>query len=86
LYLWEEMRWVYRHYPEVAPEQIVRMGTVHGARALGVEAEAGTLAPGKRAGLAVIPWPTEARGDPYELLLAADSPTLSAGTWVAYHA
>jgi hypothetical protein len=53
---------------------------------LGVEAEAGTLAPGKRAGLAVIPWPTEARGDPYELLLAADSPTLSAGTWVAYHA
>jgi cytosine/adenosine deaminase-related metal-dependent hydrolase len=80
LSLLAEMRWVYRHHPAISPEQIIRMGTVDGAHALGLSAVAGTLTPGKRAGLAVIPLPPNDGGDPYELLLAGEGPALSPGS------
>jgi cytosine/adenosine deaminase-related metal-dependent hydrolase len=68
LSLLEEMREAAWRHPAVAPEQFLRMATLNGARALGLDAELGTLEPGKLARLTVVPLPDRA-GDPYQLLL-----------------
>lgn len=64
-----EMRAAARAHPAVSPDVIVRMATQNGARALGIDDELGTLEPGKRARLAIVPL-AERDADPYELLLA----------------
>jgi cytosine/adenosine deaminase-related metal-dependent hydrolase len=53
--LWQELRHVAQHHPQVAPCEILRMGTLAGAEALGLEAELGSITVGKRALLAVVP-------------------------------
>jgi len=67
LSLLEEMREAAWRHPTVPPEQFLRMATLNGARALGLDAELGTLEPGKRARFTVVPLP-DRTGDPYELL------------------
>ena len=52
-----EMRFAARCHPAVGRGQILTMGTLAGARALGREREAGSLEPGKRADLAVVALP-----------------------------
>lgn len=69
LNLLEEMRSVAREHPGVPRERIVEMGTIGGARALGQESELGSLMPGRRARLTVVPLPSEGSNDPYELIL-----------------
>lgn len=49
LSLLEEIRHVARAFPQIPPERILQLGTLDGARALGLAAEVGSLAPGKRA-------------------------------------
>ena len=44
------------------------MGTINGARALGREADLGSLSPGKRADLAIVALPDRSAADPHELL------------------
>jgi imidazolonepropionase-like amidohydrolase len=65
------------------------LATRHGAQALGVEADAGTLEPGKLANLAVVQL-TSSDADPHERLLADDTRVvetilrgrrLTAGSW-----
>ena len=63
-----EMRFAARRHPGVPLADILKMGTIHGARALGREAELGSLAPGKRADLAIVALPDRAAADPHELL------------------
>jgi aminodeoxyfutalosine deaminase len=63
-----EMRFAARRHPGVPLACIVRMATLDGARALGQETECGSLAPGKRADLAVVALPDRAAADPHELL------------------
>jgi aminodeoxyfutalosine deaminase len=63
-----EMRSAARKHPGVPLAAILRMATIQGARALGQEAEIGSLAAGKRADLAIVALPDRSAADPHELL------------------
>ena len=68
LSLLNEMRCVARRHPAVGLDRVLQMGTLSGARALGLESEVGTLEPGKRADLAIVALPDRDAADPHELL------------------
>jgi aminodeoxyfutalosine deaminase len=53
--LFDEMRFLAQKFPDLAPRDILAMGTRNGAVALGMEKELGTLVPGKRAAILFIP-------------------------------
>lgn len=70
--LWAELRHLHRRFGDVvAPARILRMGTLAGAAALGIERDRGTLATGKAALLTIVPLPDGDAGDPHELLFAS---------------
>jgi cytosine/adenosine deaminase-related metal-dependent hydrolase len=52
--VWGELRQVVTTHPEVAPERVLRMGTLDAALALGCDRELGSLVPGKRAEFAIV--------------------------------
>jgi cytosine/adenosine deaminase-related metal-dependent hydrolase len=68
LNLLEEMRSVAQRHPKVSGARIVEMGTLCGARSLGLDAELGSLEPGKLARLAIVDLPGHRSNDPYDLL------------------
>ena len=72
--LWEDLRHIRRAFANVAPVDILRMGTLCGAAALGLEHEYGSLTPGKAAAVTVIPLPDDKARDPYELALESPGP------------
>ena len=51
----DELRFLRRARPDVAAEELLAMGTLHGARGLGFADEIGSITIGKVADLAVIP-------------------------------
>ncbi|MGO9108329.1 MAG: amidohydrolase family protein [Thermoguttaceae bacterium] len=69
LSLLAEMRHVASAFPAMSRATILELGTLGGARALGVDTQIGTLEPGKWANLAVVALPEESAADPHELLL-----------------
>jgi cytosine/adenosine deaminase-related metal-dependent hydrolase len=74
-----EMRFLARQHPEIARPTILRLGTLGGARALGVDRSVGTLEPGKLAHLAVVALPERDAADAYDLLFESDAPVI--GRW-----
>ncbi len=68
----DEMRFVARQFPEIASAVVLELGTLRGARALGLEEDVGSLVPGKVANLAIVALPDREARDPYELLLDSD--------------
>jgi cytosine/adenosine deaminase-related metal-dependent hydrolase len=72
LSLLAEMRAVARRHPTVRPEVVLALGTLAGARALGLP-EVGSLEPGCWANLAVVALGTRAV-DPHEAILREDYP------------
>ena len=70
--LLEEMRFVARAFPNIAPETVVRMGTLYGAEALGAERKLGSLPPGKNASFIVLPLPDSDAVDPHQLVLDSE--------------
>jgi aminodeoxyfutalosine deaminase len=62
-----ELRHVAQYHPDVSADEILKLGTLHGAEALDLADELGSLIPGKKGAFAVVPL-TEGRDDPYEPL------------------
>jgi aminodeoxyfutalosine deaminase len=69
----DELRFLHSEWHDVAPDDLLAMGTIRGARALGFGDSVGSLAPGKSADLAVIPLPPSAM-DWHEILSSPQSP------------
>jgi cytosine/adenosine deaminase-related metal-dependent hydrolase len=76
LSLLAEMRLAARTHASVRPETIVELGTLGGARALGLQDQLGSLEPGKWANLVVVALPEHHAADPHELLLDSECPVL----------
>jgi aminodeoxyfutalosine deaminase len=79
LSLMAELKHVARTFPALSRATILELGTLGGARALGLDSQIGSLEPGKTANLAVAPLP-DTPADPYELLL--DSEAEVSATWI----
>ena len=65
----DEMRFLAGRHPEVAPEELLAMGTVAGARALGLDGEVGALRPGYGADLVVWEFPSVTPAEAGEALI-----------------
>lgn len=69
-----EMRFAARRHPTVGLDRILEMGTLLGAKALGLDQDIGSLEPGKQADLTIVALPDRDAADPHELLFASDEP------------
>ena len=63
-------------YPSLGEEDLLKMATFNGAKALGKEHEIGVIEPGKKADLVGVPL-LKKDCDPYEALLMADGVNFS---------
>jgi cytosine/adenosine deaminase-related metal-dependent hydrolase len=79
LSLLAEMRLVARRFPSIPASRVLRLGTIEGARALGLEHQIGSLEAGKWADLAAVALPDRDAADPHELLFDSDCPVVA--TW-----
>ncbi|HEV8068923.1 MAG TPA: amidohydrolase family protein [Planctomycetaceae bacterium] len=73
LSIWHELQFLRSHFPDAAAAELLRMGTINGAIALGLESRLGTIEPGKTPGLAVIQLGGPGAADPYEELFHENS-------------
>jgi cytosine/adenosine deaminase-related metal-dependent hydrolase len=71
LSIWRELKFVRDQHPAVAPAQVLELGTMNGAQALGIDHQWGTLQPGKQGGFTTIAIDVAA-SDPYEALFAEE--------------
>lgn len=62
LSLWSELRHIRQHHPHVSPQEALKLGTLNGAEALGVDGDWGSITPGKRAVLLQVPLPPSSDG------------------------
>ena len=76
----EEMRFVALRHPDVSPAAVLELGTLAGARALGLEGSMGSLEAGKQANLAVIGRLDPGEKDAHQALLAPGTRVI--GAWV----
>jgi cytosine/adenosine deaminase-related metal-dependent hydrolase len=70
----DEMRFIRHQYPSVPGADLLRMGTLAGAQALGWEQETGSLTVGKAADWVTVPLEMTRGADPYQLLFASRHP------------
>ncbi len=71
LNMWDEMRYAYQIHRRdgISAQDIFKLATIGGAKALGLDKETGTLEPGKKADLIAVPLPKKNTGDLYSDLL-----------------
>lgn len=70
LSLLNELRALHRLHPQLAPATILELGTLAGARALGLADDHGSLTPGKLANLVIVTLSFDEKADPLGGLLA----------------
>jgi cytosine/adenosine deaminase-related metal-dependent hydrolase len=73
LCVWNELLFLHARFPQCDPAILLQMGTRNGARALGMEAELGTLEAGKTARAAVVRLGQIGSDDPYTELFHPES-------------
>jgi cytosine/adenosine deaminase-related metal-dependent hydrolase len=73
LSVWGELQFLRRNFPAADAAQLLRMGTLHGAIALGLDDRLGTIEPGKSPGLAVVRLGQVGVTDPYDELFHENS-------------
>ncbi len=71
--LFADMQFVAARFPQLAPREILRLGTLAGAEALGRQQQFGSLTPGKRAWLLAVELPTDGTNDPESAILASSA-------------
>ncbi|MFN0054318.1 MAG: amidohydrolase family protein [Planctomycetales bacterium] len=76
LSVFEELKFLHQRYPDFPPQELLALGTVRGARGLGREESAGSLAPGRPANLAAVALPDGNFSDPHALLFHSESQML----------
>ena len=77
----EELRFLRGKYPDLSADLLIEMGTIRGARALGMETITGSIAPGFSADLTAIPLDLTGPPDPLENVLRSVADPLA--TWAA---
>jgi cytosine/adenosine deaminase-related metal-dependent hydrolase len=80
LSLFEEMRHVAAHHPDVDPATVLRLGTLGGATALGLDDRLGTIELGKTANFTIVAVGDDTPADPHELLFAPEARVVA--TWI----
>jgi len=65
LSLMNELAFVARTYPDIAPDTLLRMGTIHAAEAIGWKSIIGSLVPGKVAKFTIVPLAASPTKDAY---------------------
>ncbi len=84
LSVWRELLFLHASHPNASPRALLELGTINGARALGVNRETGSLTPGKTADLAVVSLPNIANSEPLSLLFNPRNRIMAAmcrGSW-----
>jgi cytosine/adenosine deaminase-related metal-dependent hydrolase len=76
----DELRHVRQAAPDVPANSIIEMGTIRGAKGLGLERQLGSLEPGKLADFAAIPWDPDGPRDPALNLL--DGNRAPSAVWI----
>jgi cytosine/adenosine deaminase-related metal-dependent hydrolase len=85
LNLFSEARFLHHSFPDLGGDLLLRMATLSGAEAFGLDKETGSLEPGKSADLAVMPLNGHPRADPHEWLLESEGlpkAVMCDGWWV----
>lgn len=85
LSLWRELCFLKARSPDVDPRTLLRLGTLCGARALGLERETGSLTVGKSADLAVVSFDDFRNHDPFARLFDGRHrviATMRSGRWL----
>jgi len=72
LSLGKELQFIHQRHPSVDSAEILKMGTLNGAEALGISQDYGSLTPGKTGRLAAVELPAE-NDSPYEVLMTSIS-------------
>lgn len=73
----DELRFLHRRHREFDPVELLRMGTINGAKALGYGAITGTLTVAKAADIVVIPLPFGEAASDWSAILASDEPPVA---------
>ena len=71
-----ELRFLREKLPGCSPQRLIEMATIRGARALGFEERAGSLAPGKAADLVIVPL-DRAGNDQWDFIFTSDQPPIA---------
>ena len=73
----DELRFLYGRELSITPHELLHLGTLPGAKALGLDRICGSLTPGKSADFVVLPLESVATRDPAEDVLSAQSRPLA---------
>lgn len=82
LSMWNELRFLHERCPDVGVRELIRCGTINGARALGVDNVTGSLSPGKSADLVVISLGADSNADDLFGRGHQVNGVMAAGRWI----